>query len=31
MNARVVVASLVLACSVAPAVAAQSAIDSRCA
>ncbi|HJR66230.1 MAG TPA: hypothetical protein VJ802_07350 [Gemmatimonadaceae bacterium] len=30
MNARVVVASLVLACSVAPAVAAQSAVDSRC-
>src|SRR5918999_516126 len=30
MNARVLVASLVLACSVAPEVAAQSAIDSRC-
>lgn len=30
MNARVFAASLVLACSVAPAVAAQSAIDSRC-
>src|ERR687896_483176 len=30
MNARVLVASLVLACSVAPEVAAQSGVDSRC-
>ena len=30
MKGRILVASLVLACSVAPAVAAQSAIDSRC-